>query len=425
MATGTSAAVASTKPTTLWSLESNGANRIATVTNPNSHPQNQTQHASTSGGTNAPSSSVWRPEGRHAQHASYSSTSNPGLFLSTGTTASIPTSPDGASSHQPNSPSSPSPLRGELHIHVPTFTNPDPSRNPHPSYPPNDNASTFTLASSTFPHHYSNAGGGGGAGGGGTMTAPPSTYTRSIRTRGDVDAAAGRADEDASVRALPPSRRESGESVRSKWSAAFTGGGGSLSGKVGSPLGSGNGNGGGGGRGGGGEESEADEVKRRVLERELSASNTGLSVDAGVDVDDAKPAEGKGKGKEKARDEDHVDQPPNPTPILPGGLVSPNVVQPATTPTTSTSAVPTSAPAPAPESESNELSRTRSGSVTPPASIRDPESASTFGMAEQKKSVKGKEREKSLYSIDTFETGTGEGTGGYWTPREESPELRI
>lgn len=97
----------------------------------------------------------------------------------------------------------------------------NPKNNPRASSPPPDNASMLTLASSTgvpTPSIYTNA---------------PSRYASSSygdgkdrALRGSTSYAAylggsgGGANEDASIRAIPPSRRDSNDSLGSRWSAA-------------------------------------------------------------------------------------------------------------------------------------------------------------------------------------------------------------
>lgn len=109
---------------------------------------------------------------------------------------------------------------GEGIYHYPRYSAPDPSNNPRASSPPPDNASMLTLASSTggrAPSVYTAASRyrDGIAGGGGSIGGAPSI----------VDTAGNRyrstANEDASIRAIAPSRRESTDSIGSKWSAAI------------------------------------------------------------------------------------------------------------------------------------------------------------------------------------------------------------
>jgi hypothetical protein len=86
----------------------------------------------------------------------------------------------------------------------PHHTSHNPKNNPRASSPPPDNASTLTLASSTGPSQsiYTNT------------AASKYTYDRGGRSSGLA------ANEDASIRALAPSRRESDSSLNSRWSAA-------------------------------------------------------------------------------------------------------------------------------------------------------------------------------------------------------------
>lgn len=98
-------------------------------------------------------------------------------------------------------PASARPLIGQ----APYFSNPHPRNNPHPSSPALDNASMVTLASSTHP---------------------------GLADERSNDRMSVIADEDASVRALPPSRRASDGSLASKMSGsvhAGVGGGGASS----------------------------------------------------------------------------------------------------------------------------------------------------------------------------------------------------
>lgn len=100
-------------------------------------------------------------------------------------------------------------------MQVPRHTLAHPRNNPHPASPPPDNASMLTLASSSFAPSILLSRNSG---------APSGTYALSgLRTSTRIEA-----DEDASVRALAPSRRASDESIgsRSTWSAAVLGGAG-------------------------------------------------------------------------------------------------------------------------------------------------------------------------------------------------------
>jgi hypothetical protein len=120
---------------------------------------------------------------------------------------------------------------GQGIYHYPRHSINDPRYNPRASSPPPDNASMLTLASSTggrAPSVYtaasryrdgisSGANNNNGSIGGvaGTTGGPPSI----------VDTMGNRykmtAEEDASIRAIAPSRRESSDSIGSKWSAAL------------------------------------------------------------------------------------------------------------------------------------------------------------------------------------------------------------
>ena len=88
-------------------------------------------------------------------------------------------------------------------LNYPRHSAPNPKNNPRASSPPPDNSSTLTLASSTgrSPSIH---------------TSGPSKYT--------IDRGLGRSgigcNEDASIRAIAPSRRESDSSMGSRWSAA-------------------------------------------------------------------------------------------------------------------------------------------------------------------------------------------------------------
>lgn len=165
---------ASTKPTTLLSIDSGGgANRIAVV--PNQAPNGATGMVSSASGNSLSSPA-------------------PGITFS-----SLPSAPS-----SPSSPNSASQATSSPGIQVPHHSYPHPRNNPNPLSPPPDNASMLTLASSSF---------------------APSIFPRSsiggpqslLRARYGVEA-----DEDASVRALAGSRRASEESLgsRSTWSAA-------------------------------------------------------------------------------------------------------------------------------------------------------------------------------------------------------------
>ena len=101
----------------------------------------------------------------------------------------------------------------ESNTHYPSHHVPDPRNNPRASSPPPDNASTLTLASSTAPSLR------GTANGSIRQAAVPSILgvSRDGRRHSGGNYAAN---EDASIRAIAPSRRESTDSIGSKWSAA-------------------------------------------------------------------------------------------------------------------------------------------------------------------------------------------------------------
>lgn len=170
---------ASTKPTTLFSVNSdqNGANRIAQARSGSQYPQ--PLHAVSPLAT---PSTVLRRQGSD--------------MTSRSTAASIqfsalpPTPTHGGSlSFSSTSGSTSNRVVGQ----APYYSNPHPRNNPHPSSPALDNASMVTLASSTNPGEERNE-------------------------RMSVIA-----DEDASVRALPPSRRASDTSLASKMSGSMHG----------------------------------------------------------------------------------------------------------------------------------------------------------------------------------------------------------
>jgi hypothetical protein len=161
---------ASTKPTTLFSVASDGgANRIAVSPSvrsrqDSSHARspsldsprfNQSLYASPNGNGNGNGNGGGRPQ---SERTVSSEKGVPGM------TAAV------TFSHLPGAT-------------IPNHSHPHPRNNPHPSSPPPDNASTLTLASSTFAHHSS------------------------------AFSAHQPVDEDASTRALAPSRRASQDSL--------------------------------------------------------------------------------------------------------------------------------------------------------------------------------------------------------------------
>ncbi|GAA5876044.1 hypothetical protein JCM3774_004486 [Rhodotorula dairenensis] len=248
---------ASTKPTTLLSVDSlGGANRIAVVPGTGAGTLHHTQPG---GVTTALSFSSVLPStppqssplanavagpsgetsnGRHRRGTSASSSSSFNSYDLATTDAGI------AFSLAPDSPASAA-SGGDSRRHdgvsVPSYSHPHPRNNPHPSYPAQDNASILTLASSSFAPSLIGSTGGdsktrtgnwGGGGLGGLHAWSSKQQTRSLGggakslvvTDGPGSSGVGgvAADEDASVRALPGSRRASDASLgsRSTWSAA-------------------------------------------------------------------------------------------------------------------------------------------------------------------------------------------------------------
>ncbi|BGP55955.1 hypothetical protein JCM8202_005097 [Rhodotorula sphaerocarpa] len=253
---GTHKSYASTKPTTLLSVDSlGGANRIAVVPGTGGHsaasPGMPTGLSFASALPSTPpqssplaSAAAAGPSGenggRHHRAASTSSTSSFNSYDPTGAATSMaPDSPSSAvldRTHQPDG------------VYVPNYSHPHPRNNPHPAYPAQDNASILTLASSSFAPSFIGSTGGesktrtnswGGGGLGGLHAWSSKHQARSLGggarslvasdggPAGSPGPTAGpstgvAADEDASVRALAGSRRGSDESLggRSTWSAA-------------------------------------------------------------------------------------------------------------------------------------------------------------------------------------------------------------
>jgi hypothetical protein len=243
---------ASTKPTTLLSVDSlGGANRIAVV--PGTGTGNY--HAASPGGastglsfasvlpsTPPQSSPLANAAAGPSGHRRGTSASSSSSFNSYDPAAA---DPGIAFSIAPDSPSSgtsgPSAERRHDGVNVPNFSHPHPRNNPHPAYPAQDNASILTLASSSFAPSFigstggesktrTNGWGGGGLGGLHAWSSKQQARSlgggggaRSLMTPDGAGPSGGvAADEDASVRALPGSRRASNESLgsRSTWSAA-------------------------------------------------------------------------------------------------------------------------------------------------------------------------------------------------------------
>ncbi|GAA5871315.1 hypothetical protein JCM16303_000713 [Sporobolomyces ruberrimus] len=254
--------IASTKPTTLLSVDSGGGNRIAVVPGTGSHFQ-----SSSSGPSNHPNSPA-----TSVSTSSPSPTSNPIPTFSSLSPSLPPFAPSHA--HRPSTSSTtssllslPNPSGPEPHstaiTGIPSHTLAHPRNNPHPSQIPPDNASLLTLASSSFAPSFTlsthttnnnptssaaerpNERPGGGTGtrtsswGGGGLTSLKAWSAKRGQTGSsklvnstsggggggtsfvDGGGAGGDADEDASVRVLPGSRRNSEESLggKSTWSA--------------------------------------------------------------------------------------------------------------------------------------------------------------------------------------------------------------
>ncbi|GAA5952826.1 hypothetical protein JCM3765_002977 [Sporobolomyces pararoseus] len=267
---------ASTKPTTLLSVDSTGgANRIAVVPGTGqSQSQSQNSQAlpptfsSLSPPLSTPplSSPTFTPS--HAHRPSTSSTTS-SLLSSSAAASPIPQSPSSQNVLLPQAEHLPS-LVG-----IPSHTQVHPRNNPHPSGIPTDNASLLTLASSGFAPSFTlsthttynkenneqqqqrSPGGGrssgtwgggglnslkawsqkrgqtGGAAGGGNSSSKLVNSGSSLLDGFGASGPGGGggegiADEDASVRVLPGSRRNSEDSLggKSTWSAQPSGGGG-------------------------------------------------------------------------------------------------------------------------------------------------------------------------------------------------------
>ena len=209
---------ASTKPTTLLSIDLNGDGMAHIAQAPN------------------PPLALFH---RLAPHVRQSSLNSPGL-LSSGGSITFSALPSTQPSSRPSSlrhPGSLSPLQahhnsnGMSSVQAPLHTTHHPRNNPRPSSPPLDNASVLTLASSAFgiPHrpgiqnYTPSAIGDSASHYGGSITFPDAEST-SHYVLGEDERLEER-DFDASVRALRPrsSRRGSWESEVSRWSARVQG----------------------------------------------------------------------------------------------------------------------------------------------------------------------------------------------------------
>ncbi|KAJ7276208.1 hypothetical protein B0H12DRAFT_1084152 [Mycena haematopus] len=207
---------ASTKPTTLLSIDLNG-NGMAHIAQAPAAPINRL-------------------------HVRSSSTNTASAVVGSGasiTFSALPPSPVDATRNNPNSspsnlPSSQTTPNGNNvpSVQAPLHTTHHPRNNPRPSSPPLDNASVLTLASSAYAMPMR-----AGVNGPGWSSAAPSALNDSLShfggsiTYADAESTSqyllGDDDVDASVRALRPrsSRRGSWESEASRWSARVQQGG--------------------------------------------------------------------------------------------------------------------------------------------------------------------------------------------------------
>ncbi|KAF8205145.1 hypothetical protein BJ912DRAFT_940455 [Pholiota molesta] len=215
---------ASTKPTTLLSIDLNG-NGMAHIAQAPTPPPQQIN--------------------RFAPHVRQSSSLSNAALLSSGASITFSAIPSAQPSSRPNSLRNPGSL-GSIalstqlagthnqvaSVQAPLHTNHHPRNNPRPSSPPMDNASVLTLASSAFgimpnrlatQNYPPSAIGDSVSHYGGSLTFPDAE-SMSHYVLGDDDRLEER-DFDASVRALRPrsSRRGSWESEASGWSARVNG----------------------------------------------------------------------------------------------------------------------------------------------------------------------------------------------------------
>ncbi|KAM0755704.1 hypothetical protein T439DRAFT_10333 [Meredithblackwellia eburnea MCA 4105] len=252
---------ASTKPTTVLSIDSGaGANRIAVV------PGTGLNHSTTSPSNQLSFSAATTQQQQQQQQQQQSPPSSP----AGGSITALP-SPTISTASQSTTPQDTSTSTSTFQV-VPRHTQAHPRNNPHPMSPPPDNASMLTLASSSFaPSIFLSSSTRNNTGGEGGGYALSGLRTASTRIE---------ADEDASVRALAPSRRASDESIgsRSTWSAAQV-----LTGNTAAIGASGVGRGAGVGGGGGGGGGTAASL-RTVATTEEAGTGTGpfLSSSSGT-----------------------------------------------------------------------------------------------------------------------------------------------
>ena len=209
---------ASTKPTTLLSIDLNGNGMAHIAQAPN------------------PPLALFHRFAPHVRQSS--SLSSPGLLSSGGSIAFSPLPSTQRSSPPPSlqnlnslSPPQTSHNRGAMpSIQAPIHTTHHPRNNPRPSSPPLDNASVLTLASSAFGlpnrpgiHNYSHSAIGDSASHYGGSIIFPDAESTSHYVLGEDERE--ERDFDASLRALRPrsSRRGSWESEVSRWSARIQG----------------------------------------------------------------------------------------------------------------------------------------------------------------------------------------------------------
>ncbi|KAJ6509996.1 hypothetical protein C8R47DRAFT_938702, partial [Mycena vitilis] len=205
---------ASTKPTTLLSIDLNG-NGMAHI-------------------AQAPAAPINRLHVRSSSINTTSAVVGSGASITFSALPPSPVSVDATRNHASNSSSSQTTPNGSnvSSVQAPLHTTHHPRNNPRPSSPPLDNASVLTLASSAYAMP-SRA----GVNTPGWSSAPPSALNESLShfggsiTYADAESASqyllGEDDVDASVRALRPrsSRRGSWESEASRWSARVQQGG--------------------------------------------------------------------------------------------------------------------------------------------------------------------------------------------------------
>ncbi|KAJ7283806.1 hypothetical protein C8J57DRAFT_1432822 [Mycena rebaudengoi] len=210
---------ASTKPTTLLSIDLNG-NGMAHIAQAPANPINRLHVRSSS--TTAPPAVV----GSGASISFSALPPSPVSASQDGSARNQTTSNLSSSQTTPHGNGTVSSVQAPLH------TAHHPRNNPRPSSPPLDNASVLTLASSAYAIP-----GRTGGNGPGWSSAPPSALNESLShfggsiTYADAESTSqyllGEDDVDASVRALRPrsSRRGSWESEASRWSARVQQGG--------------------------------------------------------------------------------------------------------------------------------------------------------------------------------------------------------